>query len=605
MGNPALGNARRRWICARATIIVWLLVTNLVAPAAAEDTPVEDPPVDNTDEPLELDCETTVPVVRTTPTDADFYNEMVRHRTDNWVGGDATNHVDLGDGRILWLFGDTDWGSRRPDGSYRPGNVMATNSVMVQDGECVRALEPFAHFIDPAGRGDLYWPQDGWVADDEVHIVVARIRLTGDSVLSFRSLGRDLVSLDLATLEVVDRRSLPDPTRDWGSSVERDGDTIYWWGRSFVTATGNFFLARSTIDNPLHFQYRTAGGWSPVPSTAVAVHRRSRVSNASFHRLPDGRWTAVFKDDEFEGTGIVADVAANPWGPFAHMGRIATAAPRTDGAGEITYSASIHPALGWELGQFMTHWSHNSLEMGRVRDGTVDYLPTFATVPVEELADPAAVAELEALHRFVHAVHEDFLGRPPGELDDHWTNELSFGLERGVLVDRLARSDEWINREIDKLYVGALGRRADRDGAAYWRRYVRAGGRITDLGALVYGSPEFRQRAGGTDRGVIDSLYRRILGRAPDAEGMAYWSKSMAAGVTDLDVSSAFFASIESRTTRVRSLYRTLLGRSPEPGGSVYWADQLRFIDDIALAAFLARSPEYLARSKARQPRHD
>lgn len=595
MGNPALGNARRRWICVRVSIIAWLLLAGSVAPAGAESV----------DEPLELDCESTVPVVSTTPTDADFYNQMVRHRTDNWVGGDATNHVDLGDGRIMWLFGDTDWGSRRVDGSYRPGNVMATNSVMVQDGECVRAFEPFAHFIDPAGRGDLYWPQDGWVADDEVHLVVARIEHTGgDSVLAFRSLGRDLVRLDLATLEVLGRDPVPDPSRDWGSSVERDGDTVYWFGRSFVTDTGDFFLARSDVARPLQLQYRTATGWSWSPGAAVAVHRRDRVSNATFHRLADGRWASVFKDHEFEGTGIIADVAANPWGPFAHMGRIATAAPRTKGAGEITYSASIHPGLGWEFGQFIVHWSHNSLEIGRVRDGTVDYLPTFANVSVDELADPAAMAALEVLHRFVHAVHEDFLGRPPGDLDDHWTNELSFGFDRGLLVDSLARSDEWLGREIDKLYLGALGRRADPEGAAYWRRYVRSGGRITDLGALVYGSSEFRQRWGGTDRGVIDGLYRRILGRAPDASGMAYWSKLMAAGATDLDVAAAFFASIESRTTRVRALYRSLLGRSPDTGGAAYWADQLRRIDDIELAAFLARSPEYLARSKARPPQH-
>ncbi len=41
-------------------------------------------------------------------------------RTDGWTGADAAGSVDLGDGRTLWLFGDT-WISKIRDGKRLPG----------------------------------------------------------------------------------------------------------------------------------------------------------------------------------------------------------------------------------------------------------------------------------------------------------------------------------------------------------------------------------------------------------------------------------------------------------------------------------------------------
>jgi hypothetical protein len=51
-------------------------------------------------------------------------------RTDGWTGADAAGSVDLGDGRTLWLFGDT-WISKIRDGKRLPGARMVNNSIAV------------------------------------------------------------------------------------------------------------------------------------------------------------------------------------------------------------------------------------------------------------------------------------------------------------------------------------------------------------------------------------------------------------------------------------------------------------------------------------------
>lgn len=258
------------------------------------------------------------------PTDAGSYNAATWNRADGWLGADATSQVDLGDGRILWLMGDTDWGSRAPEGPYRPGWTMRTNSAFVQTGDCFTSARPHHNFVEPSPGADLYWPTDGYVVGEDLYVVFARIKVTGGT-FGFRSDGHDLVRLDKTTFRFEGRWPLPDRSRDWGSSVERHGHTIYWWGRAPTGAPGNsghMFLARSTLHRMLDFEYRTSDGWSTNAHAAIPVHRRPRDSNVSFAQLPDGRWAASYKDQVFGGRHVELDVAANPWGPWAHMGRI-------------------------------------------------------------------------------------------------------------------------------------------------------------------------------------------------------------------------------------------------------------------------------------------
>ncbi|MCX7012201.1 MAG: DUF4185 domain-containing protein, partial [Candidatus Sumerlaeota bacterium] len=54
------------------------------------------------------------------------------HRDPHWMGADVASSVDLGSGRILWLFGDT-WIDPSGTGT-RQGARMVSNSVAVQTG---------------------------------------------------------------------------------------------------------------------------------------------------------------------------------------------------------------------------------------------------------------------------------------------------------------------------------------------------------------------------------------------------------------------------------------------------------------------------------------
>ncbi len=91
-----------------------------------------------------------------------------------------------------------------------------------------------------------------------------------------------------------------------------------------------------------------------------------------------------------------------------------------------------------------------------------------------------------------------------------------------------------------------------------------------------------------------------MLLRRADDEGVVYWvSETVRAGRTD--VAGRFFATQESRNTRVNNLYLALLGRDGEPGGIAFWSGRIT-AGDIVLAADLAASEEYFVRARIRFP---
>ncbi len=101
---------------------------------------------------------------------------------------------------------------------------------------------------------------------------------------------------------------------------------------------------------------------------------------------------------------------------------------------------------------------------------------------------------------------------------------------------------------IYRLYCAAFLRVPDADGLDYWTGELLA--RRLDVAAIAgafIDSPEFSQRYGSLDdRGLLDLIYRNVLGRHADEGGHRYWSTQLArAGFDRGDLLIAFSESAE------------------------------------------------------------
>lgn len=90
--------------------------------------------------------------------------------------------------------------------------------------------------------------------------------------------------------------------------------------------------------------------------------------------------------------------------------------------------------------------------------------------------------------------------------------------------------------QVQELYVGLLGRAADKGGLDYWVGELNKAGTTLTLenvrANFVNEQPEYKAIFGDMSRAdTITQVYSNLFGRAPDAGGLAYWSTGAGASV--------------------------------------------------------------------------
>jgi len=76
----------------------------------------------------------------------------------------------------------------------------------------------------------------------------------------------------------------------------------------------------------------------------------------------------------------------------------------------------------------------------------------------------------------------------------------------------------------------------------------------------------------------ITQAYQSALGRAPDAEGLAYWTNALSSGANINDVLSAITSSPEAQ---IYNTYQTVLNKAPDDDGRSFWTNAVAQGADI------------------------
>ncbi len=181
---------------------------------------------------------------------------------------------------------------------------------------------------------------------------------------------------------------------------------------------------------------------------------------------------------------------------------------------------------------------------------------------------------------FVELVYRNVLDRSPDEAGlSHWTSQLGSGaLTRGGVMLGFSDSAEFKDstgltapvpsgpdeRSVERLYAAYFLREADADGLAYWLGRERAGWTLSAISETFAESPEFDRLYGSlSDAEFVELVYQNVLGRAPEASGLAHWTNQLATGaLTRGGVMLGFSDSSEFKTSSGLTGPRP----APEPG---------------------------------------
>ena len=170
--------------------------------------------------------------------------------------------------------------------------------------------------------------------------------------------------------------------------------------------------------------------------------------------------------------------------------------------------------------------------------------------------------------------------------------------------------------EIVRLYATVLGREPDSEGLVFWHEHTQHGLSLAQMAQGFLNSPEFTSRFGGlSNEALVLNLYREALGRAPDAQGMAFQLDALQHGLSRAQLFANFVASPEAaqrfevlhphgvwvrdaEATQVAMAYDAVFDRAPDPTGMAFWTAKLASgeLDMRGMVAGIANSAEFQAR---------
>ncbi len=91
-----------------------------------------------------------------------------------------------------------------------------------------------------------------------------------------------------------------------------------------------------------------------------------------------------------------------------------------------------------------------------------------------------------------------------------------------------------INAQIVRLYDTVFDRAPDAGGLEFWNNASHTGLGLRDLATFFISAPEFASTYGEpTNRGFVEAMYRNVLDRPGEAEGIAFWTNALDAGLAD------------------------------------------------------------------------
>ena len=105
---------------------------------------------------------------------------------------------------------------------------------------------------------------------------------------------------------------------------------------------------------------------------------------------------------------------------------------------------------------------------------------------------------------------------------------------------------------------------------------------------------------------TLEQTYQTVLGRAPDAGGLAYWQQQFGDKVSPAELEVFKQAAIPELNRPYEDLYQEVLGRAPDPEGLTNWQKQFgNSIDETEKQYFLKAAAPELAKTQYNQPTYD
>ncbi|HVX12146.1 MAG TPA: DUF4214 domain-containing protein [Pirellulales bacterium] len=241
--------------------------------------------------------------------------------------------------------------------------------------------------------------------------------------------------------------------------------------------------------------------------------------------------------------------------------------------GDGTATLSGTPPAGTAGVYDITITAHNGVSPDFVQSFTLTV--SAAVVQSSPFGYLAGVPGDGTIQTFVQNLYRELLGREPDANGEaYWVgvlqqNDTAAG--RQAVIQAFMNSQEYKEHYVTTLYEVFLGRAPDANGLAFWTGQMgnpgTPGGHNGSADekfvlAGIVGSDEFYLDAGGTAQGFVNALYQDLFGRVGDSGGVDFWTGLVEAAPNNRD------AIVQAFLSSPEAAHKLLDSFYPAPGGT-------------------------------------
>jgi hypothetical protein len=323
--------------------------------------------------------------------------EALFHTDPDWIGGDAVYSIDLGRGRVLYLFGDS-FISTSP-AHVRTQSVIVRSSAAIQTGydPAVATIRffwnrqgntPAALFTHP-DPARWYWPLHGAKVGSRLLVFLSE-NVSASGGFGFQATGWAAAIIDNPDAD-------PDAWNVVVSSTRSDFGLVV--GATVLQMQDYLFAYATPILEPssVHLvrwplvaaiptllaggEWFTSGGWN---SQGLAPLPLMRDGQAEFNVGPGASLApfVLFQTQGFGAANVAYRTASEPTGAWSDALAFYVP-PETTQDKVLIYAAKMHPMLVNPNADFAVSYSTNSSNFQTLLDDQSLYFPRFLQVAVK------------------------------------------------------------------------------------------------------------------------------------------------------------------------------------------------------------------------------
>lgn len=326
-----------------------------------------------------------------------------------WLGADAAYSMPLADGRDVWIFGDTLYGTDRVVHGDKPQMVRNSIGISTCDADghwnlsYVIRKDADGHphdFFTAQHPNTWYWAMDGFVAGHKLWVTLLCLRntpATQPQAMGFETCGTDLAEVSPEGSDAQQWKIRYFPLVADGTHAYPSATAVVHGGDAYIFAqqeAGTRPLLATRIplkglaDPQKHLEYLTAGdtwqsGFDPKDAKHVMEKGSSELSIRYHPELKE--WLAVlFAPDSFSSKILLrtAPDLTGPWSDGQVIYQVPEMQPAKPGYDKDTfcYAAKEHPEF--ERGDLVFTYACNTFSVPKLATNLGIYFPQVVRMPM-------------------------------------------------------------------------------------------------------------------------------------------------------------------------------------------------------------------------------